>query len=104
MRSSHMHPAALACLVASVAGGAAVAQDPAGQAPGAPAGAAPVSGGVLDRPEPSVSDLLKRLDTLEERNKELETRVTELTREQGEEWLGEQRASQIRDVVRDVLA
>ena len=93
MRSSHVHPAALACLVASVAGAPAVAQDP-----------APASGGVLDRPEPSVSDLLKRLDTLEERNKELETRVTELTREQGEEWLGEQRASQIRDVVRDVLA
>jgi hypothetical protein len=93
MRSSHVHPAALALLVASVAGAPAVAQDP-----------APASGGVLDRPEPSVSDLLKRLDTLEERNKELETRVTELTREQGEEWLGEQRASQIRDVVRDVLA
>jgi hypothetical protein len=93
MRFSHVHPAALACLVASVAGAPAVAQDP-----------APASGGVLDRPEPSVSDLLKRLDTLEERNKELETRVTELTREQGEEWLGEQRASQIRDVVRDVLA
>ena len=101
MRHPTGHPAALACLLASVAGAAAVAQDRAG---GASAPAAPGAGGVLDRPEPSVSDLLKRLDTLEERNKELETRVTELTREQGEEWLGEQRASQIRDVVRDVLA
>ncbi|MBU3684697.1 MAG: hypothetical protein FGM39_11935, partial [Phycisphaerales bacterium] len=59
---------------------------------------------VLDKPEPSVSDLLKRLDVLEERNKELEGKVTDLTRQQGEEWLGEQRAAQIREVVRDVLA
>ena len=101
MRHPTGHPAALACLLASVAGAAAVAQSPAG---GASAPAAPGAGGVLDRPDPSVSDLLKRLDTLEERNKELETRVTELTREQGEEWMGEQRASQIRDIVRDVLA
>ncbi len=65
---------------------------------------APAGGGVLDKPEPSVSDLLKRLDVLEERNKELEGKVTDLTRQQGEEWLGEQRAAQIREVVRDVLA
>jgi hypothetical protein len=64
----------------------------------------PAGNGVLDRPEPSVSDLLKRLDVLEERNKDLEGKVTDLTRQQGEEWLGEQRAAQIREVVRDVLA
>ena len=64
----------------------------------------PAGNGVLDRPEPSVSDLLKRLDVLEERNKDLEGKVTDLTRQQGEEWRGEQRAAQIREVVRDVLA
>ena len=70
--------------------------------------AAPGPGGtpgdVLARPAPSVDELMKRLETLEDRNKELEARVTDLSREQGEEWLGEQRASQIRDIVRDVLA
>jgi hypothetical protein len=47
---------------------------------------------------------MKRLETLEDRNRELEGRVTDLNRQQGEEWLGEQRAGQIRDIVRDVLA
>jgi hypothetical protein len=70
----------------------------------APAAVGQAADGVLDKPEPSVSDLLKRLDVLEERNKELEGKVTDLTRQQGEEWLGEQRAAQIREVVRDVLA
>ncbi|MBU3684513.1 MAG: hypothetical protein FGM39_10965 [Phycisphaerales bacterium] len=70
----------------------------------APAAMGQAADGVLDKPEPSVSDLLKRLDVLEERNKELEGKVTDLTRQQGEEWLGEQRAAQIREVVRDVLA
>ncbi|MFM9096839.1 MAG: hypothetical protein ACKOQW_00895, partial [Phycisphaerales bacterium] len=86
-----------AATVAALAAPAAVGQA-AADAPG------PAGGGVLDRPEPSVSDLLKRLDVLEERNKELEGKVTDLTRQQGEEWLGEQRAAQIREVVRDVLA
>lgn len=62
------------------------------------------AGDVLARPAPSVDELMKRLETLEDRNKELEARVTDLSREQGEEWLGEQRAGQIRDIVRDVLA
>ena len=91
-----------ACSVAiALAGaGAASAQDPAsGTAP-----AAPASGDVLARPAPRVDELMKRLDSLEERNRELETRVTDLSRQQGEEWLGEQRAGQIRDIVRDVLA
>ncbi|MBU3683833.1 MAG: hypothetical protein FGM39_07475 [Phycisphaerales bacterium] len=70
----------------------------------APAAMGQAADGVLDKPEPSVADLLKRLDVLEERNKELEGKVTDLTRQQGEEWLGEQRAAQIREVVRDVLA
>jgi len=84
-----------AALVAAVP---ALAQD----APAAPA--QPAGGDVLSRPAPSVDELMKRLETLEDRNRELEARVTDLTREQGEEWLGEQRAGQIRDIVRDVLA
>ena len=62
------------------------------------------SGDVLARPAPGVDELMKRLETLEDRNRELEGRVTDLNRQQGEEWLGEQRAGQIRDIVRDVLA
>ena len=81
---------AIACTAALA--GAALAQDVASSA------------GVLDKPAPSVDELMKRLETLEDRNRELEARVTDLSREQGEEWLGEQRASQIRDIVRDVLA
>lgn len=81
-----------AALAAAAMAGAAVAQD------------AVATGGVLDQPAPSVDDLMKRLESLEDRNRELEARVTDLSRQQGEEWLGEQRASQIRDIVRDVLA
>jgi len=81
-----------AALAAAAMAGVAVAQD------------AVATGGVLDQPAPSVDDLMKRLESLEDRNRELEARVTDLSRQQGEEWLGEQRASQIRDIVRDVLA
>ena len=73
------------------------AQEPATLDPGA-------AGDVLSRPAPGVDELMKRLETLEDRNRELEGRVTDLNRQQGEEWLGEQRAGQIRDIVRDVLA
>lgn len=71
----------------------------------APPAAAPApSGDVLNRPKPSSDDLLKRLETIEDRNRELEQKVADLTRQQGEEWLGEQRAGQIREIVKDVLA
>jgi hypothetical protein len=53
---------------------------------------------------PSIDELLRRLDTLEDRNRELEQRVTSLTQEQGEAWIGEQRAAQVREIVGDVLA
>ena len=92
------HPcAALAAAVALAGTGVAMAQS---ASPADPA----ASGDVLARPAPSVDELMKRLDTLEDRNRELEARVTDLNRQQGEEWLGEQRAGQIRDIVRDVLA
>ena len=93
--------AVLGALAAAWVGGAANAQsvpEPTGSA--APA----VQGDVLARPAPSVDELLKRLETLEDRNRELEQKVTDLNRAQGEEWLGEQRASQIREIVHDVLA
>ena len=93
--------AVLGALAAAWVGGQAAAQDPAGQ----PATAAPaVQGDVLARQAPSVDELLKRLEALEDRNRELEDKVTDLNRQQGEEWLGEQRASQIREIVHDVLA
>lgn len=70
---------------------------------------ATAQGGAAPPPEPgaqppSTEELLKRLESLEERNKELETRVTDLTRQQGETWIGTQRAEQIREIVKDVLA
>ena len=88
-----------ACSAAITIAGAshAWAQEPAVVDPGA-------AGDVLARPAPGVDELMKRLETLEDRNRELEGRVTDLNRQQGEEWLGEQRAGQIRDIVRDVLA
>ncbi|MEI6474715.1 MAG: hypothetical protein WCO75_04925 [Planctomycetota bacterium] len=89
--------AACSAAIALAGGSYAWAQAPATVDPGA-------AGDVLARPAPGVDELMKRLETLEDRNRELETRVTDLNRQQGEEWLGEQRAGQIRDIVRDVLA
>lgn len=53
---------------------------------------------------PAIDELLRRLDALEDRNRELEQRVSELNAQQGETWVGEQRAAQIRQIVTDVLA
>ena len=82
---------------------AAVASSAVGQTEPATAGAAAEPPAAQPR-DAGVAELLKRLDMLEERNRELESKVTDLSRQQGEEWLGEQRAAQIREVVRDVLA
>lgn len=56
-------------------------------------------------------DILKRLDALERRNDELERRnrdlageIATMKAERGEEWLTEERARQIREIVEDVLA
>ncbi len=92
--------AVLGVLAAAWVGGRAGAQTPAAQ----PAQSTGDPGDVLARPAPSVDELLKRLEMLEDRNRELENKVTDLNRQQGEEWLGEQRASQIREIVHDVLA
>jgi hypothetical protein len=52
----------------------------------------------------TLSDLLKRIDSLERRNKSLEGQVAELKALEGEKWLSQERADQIRGVVSDMLA
>jgi hypothetical protein len=49
-------------------------------------------------------ELLRRLDELEKRNAALENQVTELKQADGEQWLTEQRAAEIRSIVADTLA
>jgi hypothetical protein len=53
---------------------------------------------------PTLEDLLHRIDSLERRNQALETQVTELKAVEGERWLSQERADQIRGIVADVLA
>jgi hypothetical protein len=53
---------------------------------------------------PTLEDLLHRIDSLERRNQALETQVTELKAIEGEKWLSQERADQIRGIVADVLA
>lgn len=52
----------------------------------------------------SNEELLRRLDQLEKRNAALETEVTQLKQADGDEWLTEQRAAEIRSIVADTLA
>ena len=53
---------------------------------------------------PTLNDLLQRIDSLERRNKSLEGQVSELKAIEGEKWLSQERADQIRSVVADVIA
>jgi hypothetical protein len=53
---------------------------------------------------PTLEDLLHRIDSLERRNQALESQVTELKAVEGERWLSQERADQIRSIVADVLA
>ncbi|MFM7809648.1 MAG: hypothetical protein ACKPEA_17240, partial [Planctomycetota bacterium] len=48
--------------------------------------------------------MLQRIDSLERKNQALETQVTELKAIEGEKWLSQERADQIRGIVADVLA
>lgn len=52
----------------------------------------------------SMDDVLRRLEQLEQRNASLEGEVKTLRESEGETWLTEQRAAQIREVVNDTLA
>ena len=94
--------ARLCAIVACVGGalslhGAALAQDELGQP-------APATTKVADSGGASLEALLQRIDSLERKNKALDTQVADLKAIEGEKWLSEERAGQIRGVVEDVLA
>ena len=59
---------------------------------------------VADGGGASLEALLQRIDSLERKNKSLDTQVSDLKALEGEKWLSEERAGQIRSVVEDVLA
>ena len=75
----------------------ALAQDELGQP-------APATTKVADSGGASLEALLQRIDSLERKNKSLDTQVADLKALEGEKWLSEERAGQIRSVVEDVLA
>jgi len=53
---------------------------------------------------PSAADLIQRIERLEAQNRALASEVQTLRAEDGEAWLTEERASEIRSIVSDVLA
>ena len=53
---------------------------------------------------PSVDDLVKRIEALETSNRELAGEVVTLRKAEGDGWLTEARANEIRSIVSDVLA
>ena len=65
---------------------------------------APTTTKVADSGGASLEALLQRIDSLERKNKSLDTQVADLKALEGEKWLSEERAGQIRSVVEDVLA
>ena len=65
---------------------------------------APTTTKVADSGGASLEALLQRIDSLERKNKSLDTQVSDLKALEGEKWLSEERAGQIRSVVEDVLA
>ena len=71
-----------------------------GQSAWAAGAAAPADSGT----GATLEDLLQRIDSLERRNKALEGQVTELKALEGEKWLSQERADQIRSIVADVIA
>ena len=68
------------------------------------ADAAGSKGAVDSSTGPTLEDLLQRIDGLERRNKALEGQVTELKALEGEKWLSQERADQIRSIVADVIS
>ena len=65
---------------------------------------APTTTKMADSGGASLEALLQRIDSLERKNKSLDTQVSDLKAIEGEKWLSEERAGQIRSVVEDVLA
>ncbi|MCE9619733.1 MAG: hypothetical protein K8R92_07465 [Planctomycetes bacterium] len=71
---------------------------------GQPAPASEATTKVADGGGTSLEALLQRIDSLERKNKALDTQVADLKALEGEKWLSEERAGQIRGIVEDVLA
>lgn len=86
---SHLRTASIASAAALVVGAASAA-------PRSPASETGVP------PDP-VADLLQRVEQLEQRNRNLEGEVVRLRESEGQQWLTEQRAVEIRELVQDVL-
>jgi len=68
------------------------------------AGAARADDGALPAGGPSAAELIQRIEKLEASNRALSTEVAELRQSDGEAWLTEERATEIRSIVSDVLA
>ena len=60
--------------------------------------------GATDQNSRQIDDMARRLDALEKRNAELQGQVVELKSQNGEQWLTEERAAEVRELVKDVLA
>lgn len=106
MRASALHAALCA---AALAAGPSHGQDPArgGSAPPPGAAAAPAVDDRLremQRQIEALHDQVASYGRLDELSKRQQQRIRELEAEQGERWLDEQRAQEIRGIVKDVLA
>jgi len=97
---------ALAC-VASI-GASNSARAAAAPAPASPAAASPAASPALAAsPSPdsgALADMQRQLDRLAKENREQAEQIRTLRELNGETWLNDQRADQIRGIVRDVLA
>ncbi len=65
---------------------------------------APLVQSATDQNSRQIDDMARRLDALEKRNAELQGQVVELKAQTGEQWLTEERAAEVRELVKDVLA
>ena len=54
-----------------------------------------------DQNSRQIDDMARRLDALEKRNAELQGQVVELKSQNGEQWLTEERAAEVRELVKD---
>lgn len=57
-----------------------------------------------DQTSRQLDDMARRLEALEKRNAQLQGQVVELKAQAGEQWLTEERAAEVRELVKDVLA
>ncbi len=62
----------------------------------------PPTQGATDQNSRQIDDMARRLDALEKRNAELQGQVVELKSQNGEQWLTEERAAEVRELVKDV--